>query len=131
MLRSLSITAAFLLLVGCSVSGANESESRRVINVAPSHVEVLNTSRQAVAFEFEDGLHGPCYEFKEAVLNREGQTVGVKVRARSTADYCWTGPAPAKLGVSPLEIEIAGEGTYSFMFWRGEQKPLEIEVSVP
>jgi hypothetical protein len=131
MLRSLSITVALLLLAGCSLSGANEPESRRVINVAASHVEVLDASRQTVAFEFEGGVTGPCYEFEEAVVNREGQTVGVKVRARSTADYCVTGPASARLDVSPLEIEIGGEGTYTFVFWRGGQEPLKIEVSVP
>lgn len=129
MLRSPLITAALLLLAGCSLSGANESESRRVINVAASDVEVLNTSRQAIAFEFEGGLPVPCYEFKEAVLNREGQTVSVKVRARSTADYCTT--VTGTLRVSPLEIEIAGEGTYTFEFWRDEQEPLEVEVNVP
>lgn len=129
MLRSFLIAVALLLLAGCSLSGTNESDSRRTINVVASHVDVLSTSRQTVSFKFEGGLPVPCYEFEEAVVNREGQTVRVKVRAHSTADYCVT--VTGTLRVSPLEIEIAGEGTYTFQFWRGKQEPLEVEVSVP
>lgn len=129
MLRSFLITAALLLLASCSLSDANETDTRRVINVAASHAQVLSTSRQAVAFEFKGGLPVPCYAFEEAVVEREGQTVDVKVRARSTADYCIT--VTGTLQVSPLEIEIAGGGTYTFEFWRGEQEPLAVEVDVP
>lgn len=118
-----------LLWVGCSFSGSNEPDRGRVIDVPASQVKVVDSSQDAVAFDFEGALPVPCYDFEEAVVNREGRTVRVKVRARSTADYCVT--VTGTLRVSPLPISITGEGTYTFEFWRGDKAPIEIEVSVP
>lgn len=118
-----------LLWGGCSFSGSNEPDHGRVIDVPASQVKVVDSSQDTVAFDFEGALPVPCYDFEEALVDREGRTVRVKVRARSTADYCVT--VTGTLRVAPLPVSIMGEGTYTFEFWRGNKEPIEIKVSVP
>lgn len=126
-----TLLVASLLLPGCSlIEEDQESWQRRVIDVGAISAEVLRTSQQSVFFAFKGGLPVPCYEFKEAVVNRHGRTVAVRVRARSTAEICIT--VTGRLRVSPLAIDVPGPGKYRFEFWRGpEAAPLTVKVDVP
>ena len=128
MIRRNLILLGLFFLAGCSLSGTNEKE-RQVIDVPALSVEVIETTEQSVTFEFKGRLPVPCYEFEEAVVDRSGQKVHVKVRAHSTAELCVT--VLGVLKVPSLEIGVGEEGTYMFYFWRGEQAPVEVEVTVP
>ena len=134
-----SLLAALLLLslpalAGCSLlgldDGASDEAAWETINVGADSVGVLGVEPQRVAFAFEGGLPVPCYAFEEAVVERDGRTVHVKVRARSTADFCIT--VIGTLRVAPLEIAVPEAGTYTFAFWRGpDAAPLDVVVEVP
>ena len=122
-----------MLLAGCSFLGENSTPDEaewEVIDVGATKVDVLSVSQRSVAFAFEGGLPVPCYAFEEAVVDRDGRTIHVKVRARSTADLCIT--VTGILRVSPLEISVPEAGTYTFAFGSGpDAAPLEVTVKVP
>ena len=94
---------SLLAFPACSLLGESGTEpdeaGREVIDVGASKVEVLDVARRSVAFAFEGDLPTPCYVFEEAVVDRDRRTVHVKVRARSTADFCIA--VIGKLDVSP------------------------------
>lgn len=126
-----TLLVAVSLLPGCSLVGEDQDDShRRVIDVGAMSADVLSTSQQSTSFAFTGALPVPCFEFEEAAVNRDGRTVAVKVRARSTAEICIT--MTGILRVSPLAIDVPGPGKYTFEFWRGpEAAPLTVQVDVP
>ena len=129
-----ALLVLLLLLAGCSFldengSALDESEWA-VINVRADRAEVLSVRQRSVAFAFKGELPSPCYTFEEVAASRDGRTIHVKVRARSTSDFCIA--VIGKLDVSPLEIAVPEAGTYTFAFWRGpDVAPLEVVVEVP
>ena len=129
-----AILVLLLPLAGCSFLDKNDSapaESEgEVINVRADEAEVLSVRQRSVAFAFKGELPSPCYTFEEVAASRDGRTIHVKVRARSTADFCIG--VIGTLGVSPLEVAVPEPGTYTFAFWRGpDAAPLEVKVEVP
>ncbi len=131
MLRLLPVV--FLILLTSCSAVTDPEEHQHIAEISARAVEVIDATPQQVDFSFEGMMPDPCHEFKDAhVVSRE-DTISVKVRAQSTLSNGGGCIAVIDtLTVSPLSVSVQGSGTYIFAFWRwGEEKPLELEVTVP
>lgn len=128
------------LTLSVALGGCDSSDLERVpqeVFVKAESVEFVGITsgfegRAEAVFSYVGSVPAPCYELSgSGFTSRGGGRADVTVTARATAESCSGDRGTIRVERLELPALSSAPGTYTYVFDRREDAPIELEVTFP